>query len=134
MFLASFYAEAKTVTCDLKIQTTDNRLVLLVVTTNVLEESSLRYQINIEPDVKSITNLDTTVNYKSLLIGKENCQSRQPSSFVPVTVRYSTISRWSFIDVKCPTRNVVLKLETETLKKLKLKEVDKLMVQECKRG
>jgi len=134
LLLASFFAEAKTVTCDLKIQTTDDRLVLMQVTTQVIEESSLRYKINIKDDVKDIKNLDTTINYNSLLIGKENCATRQPAAITTRIARYSTITRWSFLDVECSNgRNVTVKLETELLKKMKLSEVSKETEKECRK-
>lgn len=84
----------------------DNTTQNITVFADVLEESDLRYKVNVYSEVvKTVRNVDEPLQYKSLIVSKEICKVKFRTNYE--VVKYSTNQDKSFLDIRCPNNRLV---------------------------
>lgn len=133
ILLASFFAEAKSVTCDLVIYKKDYTTTKISVVSTVLEESDLRYKLDVYSEVtQKVVNADEPAQYKNLIVNKGLCREQFQRQLE--IIRYYTEGQKSIVDARCPSnRLIAVEFDTNKLKKYPLNIVFEKLNSVCQK-
>lgn len=133
ILLASFFAEAKSVTCDLVIYKKDYTTTKISVVSTVLEESDLRYKLDVYSEVtQKVVNADEPEQYKNLMVSKGLCREQFQNQLE--IIRYSTEGRKSVVHAECPNNRLIsVEFDTNKLKQYPLNVVFEKLNSVCQK-
>lgn len=133
IFLAAVFAEAKVVTCNISVQKTDRSIASIEVSSKVLEESDIRYKLNVYSEVvKRVKNPDLTMDYTKLILSKELCSEKKYTA--PEVTEFVNQGKNSLLLFTCGNGNKKsLTFDTNKLKTLPLKTVFERLDNECQK-
>lgn len=133
ILLASFFAEAKSVTCDLVIYKKDFTTTKISVVSTVLEESDLRYKLDVYSEVtQKVVNADEPGQYKNLMVSKGLCREQFQNQLE--IIKYSTEGRKSVVHAECPNNRLIsVEFDTNKLKQYPLNVVFEKLNSVCQK-